>query len=60
MFLSRVCVIRTFSYLMSSKIRSGFKEVALVQRLVQVAIVRKACDCKVARHTYLGCRYYTL
>ena len=26
MSLSRVCVIRTFSYLMSSKMRSGFEE----------------------------------
>jgi hypothetical protein len=60
MFLSRVCVIRTVLYLISSKMRSGFEEVTLVQRLGQVAILRKACDCKVARRTYLGYRYYTL
>ena len=60
MCLSLVCVIRTFLYLMSSKMRSGFEEVALVQRLAQAAILRKACDCKAARHTYLGYRYYTL
>jgi hypothetical protein len=34
--------------------------VTLVQRLGQVTILRKAYDCKVARHRYPGYRYYTL
>jgi hypothetical protein len=59
--VSQSCLCHTNVFVsMSSKMRSGFEEVALVQRLAQVAILRKACDCKAARHTYPGCRYYTL